>query len=118
MENLEEYFKYFLQRNVILSLDNKILKEGKMVLFSQKDYYLIFYLKNSNQEQKKFEIPYPFDIRFEKNYLVLDYDLEALTKQDAELFYKLKAITQKCKSKYLNNKILFFEKNSLDLSVV
>jgi hypothetical protein len=118
MESIEDHFKYFLQRDIVISLDNKILKEGKLVLFSQKDYYLIFYLKNSNQEQKKFELPYPFDVRLEKNYLILDYELEALSKQDAELFYRLRSITQKSKSKYLNNKILLFEKNSLDLEVL
>jgi hypothetical protein len=48
----------------------------------------------------------------------LDYELEALSKQDAELFYRLRSITQKSKSKYLNNKILLFEKNSLDLEVL
>lgn len=118
MDDTLEIFNHFLQRNVVFSLDNKIIKEGNLFLYKQNDYYLFFYLKNNNQEQKKFEIPYPFSIKKEKNYVVLDYSLSAISKSDSELYYRLISLNQKSSCRYYNNKILLFEKNTLDLSVL
>jgi hypothetical protein len=118
MYNIEDYFKYFLQRDIVISVDSKIIKEGKLILFNQKDYYLNFNLKNNNQEQKKFEIPYPFSVKFEHNYLTLSYELNSISKSDPELFYKLVSLNKKSNSRYYNTKILIFEKNKLDLSII
>ena len=52
----ESDFNYFLQRNIVFVLENKIIKEGKLFLYNEKDYYLIFYMRSGNSEQKKFEI--------------------------------------------------------------
>ena len=118
MDDTLGIFNHFLQRNVVFALDNKIIKEGNLFLYKQNDYYLFFYLKKDNQEQKKFEIPYPFSIKKEKNYIVLDYSLSAISKSDSELYYRLISLNQKSSCRYYNNKILLFEKNTLDLSVL
>ena len=116
--NVEDFFKYFLQRNVVFSLEGKIIKEGNLLLYKKNDYYIILYLKNSNQEQKKFEIPYPFSIEKDKGYYVLNYNLSCISKSDMELYYRLVSLNQKSNSRFHNTKIMVFEKNSLDLSVV
>jgi hypothetical protein len=118
MHNIESKFNYFLQRDVVFSMDNKIIKEGKLILFSQKDYYLIFHLKNSNGDNKKYELPYPFNIDREKNYLTFDYKIESISKNDSELYYRLLSLNKNQVSRFYNNKVMMFEKNSLDLSVV
>lgn len=118
MDDIEQYFNYFLQRNVVFSMDSKIIKEGKLILFSQKDYYLTFHLKNSAGEQKKYEIPYPFNIVRKNKYLNISYDLQDISKKDDQLYYRLIALNQIHNSRFYNNKIMFFEKNTLDLSVL
>jgi len=118
MHNIESKFNYFLQRDVVFSMDNKIIKEGKLILFSQKDYYLIFHLKNSNGDNKKYELPYPFNIDREKNYLTFDYKIESISKNDSELYYRLLSLNKNQVSRFYNNKVMMFEKNSLDLSVI
>lgn len=119
MEDLENEFKYFLQRDIVLSANSKILKEGKLMLFNQKDYYIYLYLKvGNNVTQKKMEIPYPFKITKEKNYLILDYTLSAISKNDSDLYFKLMSLNQKSSSRFYNTKIILFEKNKLDLSLV
>ncbi len=118
MHNIESKFNYFLQRDVVFSMDNKIIKEGKLILFSQKDYYLIFHLKNSNGDNKKYELPYPFNIDKENNYLMFDYKIESISKNDSELYYRLLSLNKNQVSRFYNNKVMMFEKNSLDLSVV
>lgn len=118
MDDIEDKFKYFLQRDIVISIDSKIIKEGKLILFNQRDFYLNFNLKNNNQEQKKFELPYPFDVIEEDNHLILSYELESLSKNDAELYYKLISLNKKHNSRYYNSRVLIFEKNKLDLSVI
>jgi hypothetical protein len=118
MHNIEEYFKYFLQRDIVISIDSKIIKEGKLILFNQKDYYLNFNLKNNNQEQKKIEIPYPYMIKNQNNYLVLSYELQNISKNDQNLYYKLMSLNKKHNCRFYNTKVLIFEKNKLDLSVL
>lgn len=118
MGNTEGLINYFLQRNVVFALDNKIIKEGKLYLYNQKDYYLVFYLKTANNEQKKFEVPYPFSLKKEKNYIVADYSLSSISSNDQELYYRLVCLKQNACSRYYNNKMIIFEKNTLDLSPV
>jgi hypothetical protein len=117
MDKVEDIFKPFLQKNIIFSVDGKILKEGKLFLFSRKDYYLIFYLKINNQD-RKFELPYPFKATLNENYIEMDYNFSSISNNDSELYYRLMSLNNNIKSRYLNNKITVFEKNSLDLSVV
>jgi hypothetical protein len=112
-----EDFEEFLQRNVVFSLEGKIIKEGKLYLFNKKDYYFTFYLKMNNQE-KRFELPYPFQAKLTKNYIELDYTFSAISKNDPELYYRLISLNKLNKNKFLNSKILMFEKNTLDLSLV
>jgi hypothetical protein len=115
---VDDLFKYFLQRNVVFSLDKKVIKEGNLLLYKKNDYYIMLYLKNSNQEQKKFEIPYPYSVESENGYFVLNYSLSAISKSDSELYYRLISLNQKSASRFYNQKIVIFEKNALDLSVV
>jgi hypothetical protein len=114
----ESDLNYFLQRNIVFVLENKIIKEGKLFLYNEKDYYLIFYMRSGNNDQKKFEIPYPFSVERKNNYLILDYSLSAISGGDSELYYRLISLNQNSNSRFYNNKIIVFEKNALDFSVV
>jgi hypothetical protein len=114
----ESDLNYFLQRNIVFVLENKIIKEGKLFLYNEKDYYLIFYMRSGNNEQKKFAIPYPFSVERKNNYLILDYSLSAISGGDSELYYRLISLNQNSNSRFYNTKIIVFEKNALDFSVV
>jgi hypothetical protein len=118
MDVKNDLFNYFLQRNIVFVLNNKIIKEGKLFLYNQKDYYLYFYLKTNNNEQKKFEMPYPFSVKKYENHLVMDYSLSAISENDSELYYRLISLNRNNNSKYYDSKITIFEKNALAFSVV
>lgn len=118
MDEIEDTFNYFLQRNLVFSIDNKIIKDGNLLLYKKNDYYIVLYLKTNNQEQKKFEIPYPFRIERYENYFILNYTLSSISKNDSELYYRLISLNQKSNSRFYNSKLMIFEKNTLDLSVV
>lgn len=83
----EKNFLPFFQKNVTISLENKIIRTGKLLLFSIKDFYLHFTLL-SNNTQKSFELPYPFDTYMENltsDVLVLDYKINTFTKNLPEI---------------------------------
>ena len=102
MINLEDTFKYFLQRENTFSIDNKIIKRGKLILCNIKDFYITFYLKYQN-EQKKYELPYPFTISTSNNKLFLNYELKTLACNNDELLFKLQSLSKKKNTKIFNS---------------
>lgn len=78
----EDIFLPFFQKNISIVLENKILRQGKLLLFSIKDFYLHFTLHSDNNT-KTFELPYPFLTYMEdltSKVLVLDYKIDTFTK--------------------------------------
>lgn len=112
MTNVETAFSPYLQRNLEFRVDGKIIKEGRLVLVNQRDFYINFYLKMPNLEKKKYEIPYPFKISNENNSLTLDYCISCFGTSDAEIYYRLLSLNKKTNSKLYNNKLVITEKTS------
>jgi hypothetical protein len=78
----EELFLPFFQKNISIIIDNKTLRQGRLLLFSIKDFYLHFTLLN-DKVTKTFELPYPFGTYMENltsKILLLDYKLKTFTK--------------------------------------
>lgn len=106
-ENVEEIFSKCLMSNIKIFSDAKVLKEGKLLLFSVKDFFCIFTLVNSNSLSKRFifELPYPFDIQSDGGKITLDYTVKTFctyNKNVEKLLTKIK--TQKT-SKFYNKKL-------------
>jgi hypothetical protein len=100
--DLESNLNNFLQRNVSFIVNNKSVKKGKLLLFTIKDFYITFFLKINN-EQKKFELPYPFATKTKGLTAELNYSLETLSQNCDHLFFKLKSLTPKTNTKIYNN---------------
>lgn len=115
--NVESVLSHFLQRDIVFSVDSKIIKEGKLILLSQKDYYLNFYLKTSTGETKLYELPYPFDVELLDGYALLYYDIESITQGDVDLYHKILGLNTKS-SKLYNSIMMIHEKGALELEEV
>ena len=62
MQHIEQIFNKLLQHNIVFtSGESKIYKEGKLIMFKVKDFYLIFSIKIGNSI-KVVELPYPYKI--------------------------------------------------------
>ena len=93
---------YFL-KSIIIAQNNKILREGQLLLFFVKDFYLHFTLKINNQT-KQFEMPYPFDTKKTKNdLLLLDYTLSSFRAEYDDIEKRVKSISSSKKSRYYNS---------------
>jgi hypothetical protein len=99
---LEEYCKFLLQKNITIEIKNKTYKQGKLLIFHQKNFYITFILNSSKKEKEKIEIPIPYDVEFHKDegLIYFDYRLKTLAKFSPEietylLFYPKKVAANK-----------------------
>lgn len=102
--NIEELIKPYLQRKVRFKIGAKVIREGKLLLLNNKDYYVVFNLRTS-QGIKTFEIPVPFNIHKFSSHIVFDYSLESIYRHDLSLEVLIKTGFQS-KSKLYNKQLI------------
>jgi hypothetical protein len=107
IENIERSVNNFLQNNLCFALENKILKRGKLILFSIKDFYCTFTLICQEKNNKKiiFEIPYPFAFLHKQKEIVFDYSISSFVKNNNQIEPCVAKVSTVKPSKYLNKKI-------------
>ena len=102
-EHVEDKLKQFLQCNVKLQIKDKVLKEGRLILFNIKDFYVIFTIRNAKDEIKKYEAPLPFDCYIKNGECVFDYRFSRLSNKNSTLYMKIVTLTSSKKSKFFNS---------------
>lgn len=88
---LSNYFQY----NFEIICDNKKYKEGKLILISDKEFYIKFnYIDKKHNKTKLFEFPLPYNIIYDKknNCIELDYTFKTLCGENYELLLSIKKI--------------------------
>jgi len=109
---LEKNLQAFFQKDISIMLENKLLRQGKLLLFSVKDFYIHFIIV-TNDMTKSFELPYPFNCYKDeknKNILILDYKLKSFTKGLSEIHERAKVIYNKEKHmKYFDSCVKIIE---------
>jgi hypothetical protein len=100
---LDKTCSSLLQRNVSFIIKNKIIKSGKIELFLQRNFYLIFHILTENNKKEKLEIPIPFSLENyeEDGLLYFDYRFKTISKYYPESLDTLKKVFDKNKK---NNK--------------
>lgn len=85
--SLEKACKFLLQKNLTLELNKKIYKQGKLILFYQKNFYLTFVMDTVKKNKEKVEIPIPFEheIHEDDNLIYFDYRIKTLSKHAPEI---------------------------------
>jgi len=83
----EELFISALQRNLSITLGNKTIKRGKLMLYKKQHYNIQLTLVNSKLNRENFEIPIPFSVEFhsDENLIFLDYRITTLTGNDTQM---------------------------------
>jgi len=84
---LENACKFLLQKEITLEVNKKNYKKGKLILFYQKNFYLVFIMKTVKKEKEKIEIPIPYgvEIHEEDNLVFFDYRIKTLSKFSPEI---------------------------------
>jgi hypothetical protein len=96
----ETFLTRALQSPIKFILGQKIIKQGKLVLFKRSHYYLQITLITLKNNKECFEVPIPFKIEeySHEGVIYFDYRLKALGGLDESLNNKL----QKTKIKNIN----------------
>jgi hypothetical protein len=108
VEEIEQIIKPFLLLKATFTIDNKVIKQGKLQLFCIKDFFCTFTLLGIEKENKKviYELPYPFSIKCHTNSIEFDYTLESFCISNNAI----KELTDKVKlnktSKFFNKKVI------------
>lgn len=105
-EEIEKNILNYLQKKVIFINENKHYKEGVLLLFSVKDFYLNFTISCDRKEKKIIEIPYPFEFRSKKNHLEFDYHLNQLSKGMGSISSIIKRLPIPRKKKFYNTNMV------------
>ena len=99
-------FTDILQKNVTISCNNKIFRQGKVLLVSQKDFYITLTLKIKGLT-KKYDIPYPFKVIKTKNLITFDYTIDTLCRDNLNKIDLVDQIVKRFNPiKFFNNNIL------------
>ena len=82
--------QHFLQSHITIKCNNKIIKSGKLTLFTTKQYFIRFYIENEKKHIKMLELPYPFTIEYDKNKIcTFNYKLSSLCNNHSPMINKL-----------------------------
>ena len=100
---LDSLLKSILQKKVSFELDKKIFKTGKIILYSQKFFYIAFVLNTEKKKQERIDIPVPFnfELHLEDNLIYFDYRISTLAQNNKELIDLMQYVAT-IKNKYLN----------------
>jgi hypothetical protein len=105
----EAYLQRHLQTPIKFTLGQKVVKQGRLVLFKRAHYYLHITLLTSKNNKESFEIPIPYKVEEypHEGLAYFDYRIQGLCGLDEEINSRL----AKVKIKNINpsqyyNKIL------------
>lgn len=105
-ERINEEFKKLFQKQITVTVRDRKLANGKLLLHRLDGFYLVLVFVNPEDHPPvpyQIEIPYPFNIITEGSKLVLDYRLEAMSEKDFQLLFNLQSISKKRESKFYNS---------------
>jgi hypothetical protein len=90
----ETFLTRHLQSSIKFTLGEKVIKEGRLVLFKRAHYYLNITLFTSKNNKESFEIPIPFRVEeyFYEGLAFFDYRLQGLLGLKSEFNEKLSKV--------------------------
>ena len=106
-ENTNTVLKHALQRDVVFEVNGKILRQGKIILFNIKDFYISFNILTPKNIVKTYELPMPFEIILQDDGILCDYSVANITRKDQVTEYLIRSVYNKFgkKSKLYDSKL-------------
>jgi hypothetical protein len=110
---LENACKFLLQKNLRLEVKNKLFKQGKLILFYQKNFYITFVMNTLKKKDEKVELPIPFgfELHQKDNLIYFDYRIQTLAKYAPDIETNLIIYPKKSSTNKFWNSILLIDAN-------
>lgn len=76
----EAFLMDCLQREVSFSLNGKLIRKGKLLLFKRFNFFIQLCLMSEKKQRETFDIPIPFDVEYhdDDNLMFFDYRIKSL----------------------------------------
>jgi hypothetical protein len=115
--NIEKACKFLLQKKVVMEVKNKNYKQGKIILFYQKNFYITFVMETAKKSNEKVEVPIPYDVELyaDENLVYFDYRIKTLAKHAPEIETNLLIYPKKISGNKFWDSILLINANKVDL---
>ena len=98
-DEIESHLNNFLLKPVMFKINDKVIKKGKLKIFSIKQFFIKFNLE-INDDIKVFEVPYPFKMHVDTSCITFEYTLSSLcNSNNSSLYYKIKTANKQDSSK-------------------
>lgn len=108
MENVENKLKDLLLKDLEFKINNKIIRRGKLRVFNTKQFFIKLNLIQ-NDNERIYELPYPYDMKDINGNLTFDYCLSSVCPPTEEVYYKIMTC-DKSKASRLHNQYLEIHK--------
>ena len=82
---LENSLNNLLQRDVSFIIRDRATREGKLILYYIKDFYITFVLITSKQQKRNYEIPVPYKIRQKDGSTYFDYRVKHIYRNNNKI---------------------------------
>lgn len=103
---LENAIKFLLQRDLKFCINNRVVKSGKFILFKQNNFCLDLHMIQHNKiTHSVYTIPIPFNTEHHSSYILFDYSLNTLVKNNKNLYNLIKDIKPPRKTKFYDTKV-------------
>ena len=114
--SIEKACKFLLQKDITIDIKNKVYKQGKLLLFYQRNFYLTFVMDTAKKAKEKIEIPIPYDVELheKENLVYFDYRIKTLAKHAPEIEMNLAVYPKKITGNKFWDSILLINANGYD----
>lgn len=114
--NIEKACKFLLQKQISIDIKDKVYKQGRLLLFYQRNFYLTFVMDTAKKPKEKVEIPIPFNIEIheDENLIYFDYRIKTLAKHAPEIETNLLIYPKKISGNKFWDSILLINANTTD----
>lgn len=102
----DKILQQFLQSKIVIKIDNKVLKTGKLKLFNIKQYFIRLHIENDKNIVKVLELPYPFLMKYNEGVgCTLNYRLTSLCNNQRDTINTLRSVNTNSPHKIFDNEV-------------
>jgi hypothetical protein len=102
MTDIEQELKNVVLKTVKFTIDNKTIRSGRIDVFNTKQFFIKFKL-STGDEQREYEMPYPYKLIKLDNGYIFDYCLSSFCSVKDDNYFKMLGFDKTNASKLHNN---------------
>jgi len=102
MTDIEQELKNIVLKTVKFTIDNKTIRSGRVDVFNTKQFFIKFKL-STGDEQREYEMPYPYKLTKIQNGYIFDYCLSSFCSVKDDNYFKMLGFDKTNASKLHNN---------------